>query len=145
MATRNPTVLVLDVNETLSDLSPLRETFAALGASPETADTWFAATLRDGFALTVADARPSFVDLAADNARTLLARQVHDLDAAADQLVQAFRSLNVHPDVAEGLQDLRTLHRRVVNAVHRELVVRCQRPPDGGFLEDHVRLLRRGA
>jgi 2-haloacid dehalogenase len=114
MATRNPTVLVLDVNETLSDLSPLRETFAALGASPETADTWFAATLRDGFALTVAGARPSFVDLAADNARTLLARQVHGLDAAADQVVKAFRSLTVHPDVAEGLQDLRTLHRRVV-------------------------------
>jgi 2-haloacid dehalogenase len=114
MATRTPTVLVLDVNETLSDLTPLRDVFAALGAPPERADTWFAATLRDGFALTVTGPRPSFADLAADNVRTLLSPYNHDVDAAADQVVQAFRSLTVHPDVAEGLQDLRTLHRRVV-------------------------------
>jgi 2-haloacid dehalogenase len=114
MATRSPIVLVLDVNETLSDLAPLRDTFAGLGAPPGTADTWFAATLRDGFALTVTGPRPSFVDLAADNVRTLLAPHAHDLDAAADQVIQAFRRLTVHPDVAEGLQDLRTLHRRVV-------------------------------
>ena len=114
MATRTQTVLVLDVNETLSDLSPLRDTFAALGAPPDTATAWFAATLRDGFALTVTGPRPSFVDLAADNARTLLTPHVHDVDSAADQVLQAFRSLTVHPDVAEGLQDLRTLHLRVV-------------------------------
>jgi len=114
MATRTPTVLVLDVNETLSDLSPLRDAFSALGAPPELAATWFAATLRDGFALTVTGPRPSFVDLAADNTRTLLAPYTRDLDVAAAQVIQAFRSLTVHADVAEGLQDLRTLHRRVV-------------------------------
>jgi 2-haloacid dehalogenase len=114
MASRTPTVIVLDVNETLSDLSPLRDTFAGLGAPPETAATWFAATLRDGFALTVTGPRPSFVELAADNTRTLLAPYTHDVDAAAEQVIETFRSLTVHPDVAEGLQDLRTLHRRVV-------------------------------
>jgi 2-haloacid dehalogenase len=114
MATPTPTVLVLDVNETLSDLRPLRDTFAALGAPPETAATWFAATLRDGFALTVTGPRPSFLDLAADNTRTLLAPYAHDLDAAAEQVVQSFRGLTLHADVAEGLQDLRTMHRRVV-------------------------------
>jgi 2-haloacid dehalogenase len=45
-----PAVLVLDVNETLSDLEPMRERFEQVGLPRHALDAWFAATLRDGFA-----------------------------------------------------------------------------------------------
>jgi 2-haloacid dehalogenase len=111
---RVPTVVVFDVNETLSDLAPLRDAFATLGAPAATGDTWFAATLRDGFALTVTDEKPAFVELATDVARTLLAPYIHDVDAGAEEILRTFRNLAVHPDVVEGVQDLHTLHRRLV-------------------------------
>ena len=109
-----PAVLLFDVNETLSDLTPLRDTFAKFGVPDGTADTWFAATLRDGFALTVTGTKPSFTDLATDVARGLLAPHVHDADAAVEEVVSGFRNLSVHDDVVEGIDDLHTLHVRLV-------------------------------
>jgi 2-haloacid dehalogenase len=109
-----PSVIVFDVNETLSDLAPLRAAFARFGAPDGTADTWFAQTLRDGFALTVTETKPSFSDLATDVARGLLAPHVHDADAAAEEVVRDFRSLSVHADVVEGVDDLHTQHVRLV-------------------------------
>ncbi len=47
-----PAVVIFDVNETLSDLEPLRGRFERIGAPAAMLDAWFAATLRDGFALT---------------------------------------------------------------------------------------------
>lgn len=109
-----PAVIVFDVNETLSDLTPLRATFAKFGAPDGTADTWFAETLRDGFALTVTGTKPSFTDLAMDVARGLLAPHVHDAGAAAEEVVHDFRNLSVHDDVVEGIDDLHTMHVRLV-------------------------------
>jgi 2-haloacid dehalogenase len=107
-------LVVFDVNETLSDLSPLAETFAGLGAPPDLASTWFAATLRDGFALTVTRIRLAFAQLGADVARTLLAPHADHPEAGADQVLAAFRELPVHADVVEGIEDLRRLHFRLV-------------------------------
>jgi hypothetical protein len=45
-----PEVLVLELNETLSDLEPMRERFEQVGLPRHALDVWFAATLRDGFA-----------------------------------------------------------------------------------------------
>ena len=47
-------VVVFDVNETLSDMAPLADRFADVGAPPALARLWFAALLRDGFARTAA-------------------------------------------------------------------------------------------
>jgi 2-haloacid dehalogenase len=44
-------VIVFDVNETLSDMSPLGERFSEVGAPAELARLWFSTLLRDGFAL----------------------------------------------------------------------------------------------
>lgn len=44
-------VVVFDVNETLSDLSPLSARFADLGVPESMARLWFTAVLRDGLAL----------------------------------------------------------------------------------------------
>ena len=45
-----PSVIAFDVNETLSDLSPLGARFLEVGASASAAPLWFACVLRDGFA-----------------------------------------------------------------------------------------------
>ena len=49
---RVPAVLLFDVNETLSNMSPMASRFVDVGAPAHLAATWFASLLRDGFALT---------------------------------------------------------------------------------------------
>lgn len=104
-----PAVLLLDVNETLSDLTPVRGRFVALGLPEHLAAPWFAGLLRDGMALTVTGDNPAFADLA----RASFHAVVHgrpdapsDVDAAASQVIETFMQLPLHPDVAPGLRAL---------------------------------------
>jgi 2-haloacid dehalogenase len=101
-------VLVFDVNETLSDLRPLEARFEELTGSAEACHTWFASALRDGFALSVADTRPAFAEVAREAARVQLSRTVpaDALDEAADRVMADFLALSVHPDVAGGVRRL---------------------------------------
>jgi 2-haloacid dehalogenase len=111
-----PTVLVFDVNETLSDLSPMAQRFADVGAAGELAKAWFAGVLRDGFALTVHGDDPDFADLAAAGLRTTL--NAVDLDRSLDDAVahvmRGFSDLPVHPDVVPGIEALAGLGLRLV-------------------------------
>ena len=100
-----PSVIAFDVNETLSDLSPLGARFLEVGASASAAPLWFASVLRDGFALTAAGDNPPFAGVA----RQQLLRQLADvhlnrsLEEAAQHVMDGFASLELHPDVANGL------------------------------------------
>ncbi len=67
-----PAVAVFDVNETLSDLSGLGARLEDLGAGPGVLPRWFAATLRDGFALTAAGAQANFATIGISNLASLL-------------------------------------------------------------------------
>ena len=107
-------LVVLDVNETLSDVSALRPVFAEVGLGEAAAAAWFAGVLRDGFALTAVGATAPFADLGRDGLRTMLADRPEDADAAADRVLEAFRTLPLHPDVAPGLAALRDAGVRVV-------------------------------
>jgi 2-haloacid dehalogenase len=101
--------LVFDVNETLSDLSALQPAFAAVGAPPALATTWFAATLRDGFALTAQHDAAPFAEVARACLVGLLSRQDgldRAAEAAAELVLDRFRDLPVHADVPEGLRSL---------------------------------------
>src|SRR6266508_924298 len=104
-----PSVAVFDVNETLSDMAPLAERFAEVGSAPQLARTWFASLLRDGFALAAAGGVESFATIGNDLLRTLLARDQLDrgIDEAVDHIMSGFQSLEVHPDVPEGVRRLR--------------------------------------
>lgn len=115
MSTR-PAMVVLDVNETLSDLAPLSDRFGEVGLPGSLAATWFAGLLRDGFALTVAGTAAPFADVAAESLRVLLARQPADRaeDDAVDHVMAGIAALGVHPDVPEGLRALRGLGIRLV-------------------------------
>jgi len=106
---RRPRLMVFDVNETLSDMAPMAQRFTDVGAPGHLAATWFASLLRDGFALTATGANPPFAELGAEALRTSLAGRVSDIPSAVDHIMSGFTSLQVHPDVAEGIQNLHTL------------------------------------
>ncbi|MFB9651889.1 haloacid dehalogenase type II [Pseudarthrobacter oxydans] len=101
-------VIVFDVNETLSDMSPMGERFSEVGAPAELAKLWFATLLRDGFALTASGDNGSFAAIGADVLRGLLTgvELNRPLDAAVEHVMGGMTGLGVHPDVPEGVRAL---------------------------------------
>lgn len=112
----HPTVIVFDVNETLSDLSPMADRFADVGAPTTLAKQWFASVLRDGFALTAAGGQERFSVIADAVLRTVLADVSLDrpVDAAIEHVMSGFTALPVHPDVEDGVRALRAAGHRLV-------------------------------
>ena len=95
--------VLLDVNETLLDLSGLQPAFDSLGL-PDARPLWFARTLRDGFALAASGDCRSFADVARDTLVSLDPGRLKPTDA--DGLLDAFTWLAPHPDVEAGLRAL---------------------------------------
>jgi 2-haloacid dehalogenase len=114
--TAAPSVALLDVNETLSDLTPLAGRFEDVGAPGDLLPAWFAATLRDGIALAASGGYADFPDVARGAMRALFAR-VRGLDRpleeAADHVLAGIGTLAVHRDVEPGLRRLREAGLRV--------------------------------
>ena len=111
-----PTVALLDVNETLSDFSRLGERFEEVGAPAELLPTWFAATLRDGMALTASGEYAAFRDVA----RAVLGGLLSDrpgLDTPPEEAVEhvlgGMGTLPVQADVPDGIRLLREAGMRV--------------------------------
>jgi 2-haloacid dehalogenase len=114
--TQPPSVVVFDVNETLSDMAPMAHRFADVGAPEHLAKLWFATLLRDGFALTAAGAQESFAVLAREGLRLLLpgSTSSSDVEHAVEHIMLGFTTLPVHPDVAQGVRALRAAGLRLV-------------------------------
>ena len=112
----SPALIVFDVNETLSDMSPMARRFEDIGAPAQLAKLWFASLLRDGFALTAAGASRPFAELGGDVLRTVLhgVDLDRDVDAAIEHVMSGFTELSVHPDVPDGVRALRASGRRLV-------------------------------
>ncbi|MEV8253873.1 HAD family hydrolase [Rhodoglobus sp. NPDC076762] len=106
--TNTPATIFFDVNETLSDLSPVGDAFEAIGAAREVASSWFASILRDGFALTTVGTEARFLDIATTNARDSLGGSTLSmpLDDAVDAVISAFSNVSLHSDVAASIRDL---------------------------------------
>ena len=111
-----PSVVVFDVNETLSDLAPMRQRFTEVGAPELAAQVWFTSVLRDGFALTAAGSAERFSTLAAGALRTVLVDLTlnRDLDSAIEHIMGGFLELPVHPDVPDGVRALSAAGARLV-------------------------------
>ncbi|MGW4600983.1 haloacid dehalogenase type II [Streptomyces argyrophyllae] len=111
-----PRVLVFDVNETLTDLSPLARLMARAGLPQESLPAWFAGVLRDGIALSLAGGHASFGDVARDGLRTLAAsaRGVADPEETAEDVLAALPRLPLQPDVPDGVRALRAAGYRLV-------------------------------
>lgn len=105
--TRRPTVILLDVIETLFALEPLRPRLQALGLPAGSMEGWFAASLRDSFALAATGGFAPLREILDANLDTLL--QAQGLDAApADRarVLDGMAALPPHPDVEAGLRRL---------------------------------------
>lgn len=139
----NPSVIVFDVNETLSDMSPLTDRFTEFGLPRATAALWFATLLRDGFALTAAGDPASFPQLAAEGVRQLLAAHeiAGDAGAAIRRVMEGLEQLRLHPDVVPGVPALTSTGRRLVTLSNgrTELADRLFR--DAGIRDDFEQLL----
>ncbi|MDJ0350781.1 haloacid dehalogenase type II [Cryobacterium sp. PH29-G1] len=109
MTNRTPTVIVFDVNETLSDMSPLRERFVEVGAPATLAQAWFAALLRDGFALAAAGGAAKFSVIGPHLLRQMLpaGELTGSLDDAVNHIMAGFAALDLHPDIADGIRLLK--------------------------------------
>lgn len=109
--------MFFDVNETLSDTTPVLPVLHELGAHGTTPSTWLAATLRDGFALSLTTGARTFPEVARQTLTGLLAAEP-DLDGPVDDAVErvmsVFGELPVHEDVVDGVRRLATADHRLV-------------------------------
>ena len=111
-----PSVIVFDVNETLSDMSPMNARFVDVGAPAYLARVWFAGLLRDGFALAAAGDSEKFAVIGAEALRGLL-RDVatnRGMEEAVDHIMDGLAELELHPDVANGVWALKAAGFRLV-------------------------------
>ncbi|MBG6218923.1 2-haloacid dehalogenase [Arthrobacter sp. CAN_A6] len=106
--TTRPSVIVFDVNETLSDMGPLADAFTRAGVPASLARLWFTEVLRDGFALTSAGDNPAFADLATDSLHRLLTQTSGpgDYQEQVDSIMAVFTNLSLHPDAGPGISAL---------------------------------------
>lgn len=128
-------VLVLDVNETLTDMEPLRDGFEAVGLPRHSLDAWFAATLRDGLALTAAGAYANFGELAAELLEAqLVGAGIEPTAETVQKVLSGFTRLPLHPDVAPGLQKIRAAGVRIVSLTNGRAEMSENVFRDGGIL-----------
>jgi 2-haloacid dehalogenase len=137
-----PTLLVFDVNETLSDMSPMGQRFEDVGAPAHWAKTWFAGLLRDGFALTAVDASEPFARLAAEALRVSLHGLSLDVgdEEAVEHIMSGFAGLGVHADVPDGIRALRALGIRLVTLSNGSVSV-AEELFDRAGIRDHFEAL----
>ncbi|CAO1652010.1 haloacid dehalogenase type II [Salinibacterium sp. NYA9b] len=113
--TNKPVTIFFDVNETLSDLSPVGDAFEAIGAGRGVSATWFNTVLRDGFALTSTGSQARFLEIARTNARDILRGLplTRSLESSVDAVLDAFSTVQLHDDVAPGIRALHAAGHRL--------------------------------
>ncbi|MET4589840.1 haloacid dehalogenase type II [Arthrobacter sp. 754] len=138
-----PSITVFDVNETLSDMSPMGERFAEVGAPAQLAKLWFATLLRDGFALTAAGGNGAFAEIGAEALRGLLASSDLrlDLDQAVERVMAGMAGLGLHPDVPGGVRALRAAGYRLVTLTNGSAQVAEKLFAAAGIRDQFERLL----
>ena len=134
---------MFDVNETLSDMAPLAARFTDIGASGLLAKVWFAALLRDGFALAATGGTETFTRLGAGVLRAMLAGAALNRPAsdAADYILAGIAELGVHSDVPEGVRLLRGHGLRLVTLTNGSAGVADRLLATAGIRGEFERLL----
>jgi len=136
-------VIVFDVNETLSDMAPLANRFAEVGAPKELVKLWFASLLRDGFALTASGDNGSFAVLGAEALRGLLVAEgtTGDLDRAVEHVMKGMRDLGLHADVPEGVRALTGAGYRLITLTNGATAMTERLFNEGGIRDEFELLL----
>lgn len=104
-----PKQIFFDVNETLLDLSPLKEKISKmLGGGPELVKLWFTTLLQYSLVATVGDQYRDFGEIGAATLQMVARRQGLSLSQEkAREILKPIRSLPAHADVPEGLSKLK--------------------------------------
>lgn len=137
-----PTVVVFDVNETLSDLGPMGERFVDIGLPAQWAKTWFAQVLRDGFALAATGGRAGFSDVGEGVLRTLFASAAPSRgpDEAVQHILRGLSNLDLHPDVPIGVRSLAAGGHRLVTLTNGSSSVAEQLLGSAGIRQEFEQL-----
>ena len=137
-----PAVILFDVNETLSNMSPMGQKFVEVGAPAYLAKLWFASLLRDGFALTAAGDSASFVDVGAEALRGIFSslELKQDVETAVQHVMAGFAGLSLHPDVPDGVTRLHEAGYRLATLTNGSTSVAEKLFDDGG-IRDRFELL----
>jgi len=104
-----PKVLIFDVNETLLDLAPLKESINNTLGNEYAADIWFAELLQYSLVETVSDSYHDFSQIAQEVLRMNALK--YDLELSEEKLQQTLKPitrLKAYPDVMTGLKDLKS-------------------------------------
>lgn len=138
-----PSVIVFDVNETLSDMSHIAERFEAIGAPGHLAKLWFAQLLRDGFTLAATGRNVGFAEIGAEVMREVLhdVPLNRDVEDAVSHVMGGIKQLGVHPDVPHGVQALNAARFRVVTLSNGATAVAEQLFDQAGLTYEFERLL----
>ena len=116
LSTTRPAVIFFDVNETLLDMSPLKQAVNAAFGSPAAFSQWFGLLLQHSLVATVTDEYFNFgtlADAALDmTAHMLRAQPLTHTEKHA--LTSLLTQLPAHPDVPAGLDQLRAAGYRLV-------------------------------
>ncbi|WP_298891364.1 haloacid dehalogenase type II [uncultured Serinicoccus sp.] len=141
--TSAPALLIFDVNETLSDMSPMADRFVEVGAPRAMATTWFASLLRDGFALHAAGDNPRFADVGRAVLRPMLARELRhtEVEGAVEHVLAGFGRLALHQDVEAGVRRLHDAGVRLVTLSNGSTAVAQGLLERAGLLDRFERLL----
>lgn len=136
-------VIVFDVNETLSDMSPMADRFADVGAPTSLAKEWFAGVLRDGFALAAAGDSGAFAVIGAESLHGLLGALplTRGLEDAVDHIMGGLRELGVHPDVVPGVRALTAAGFRLVTLTNGSTLLAETLFTDAGIRTEFEQLL----
>lgn len=138
-----PSVIVFDVNETLSDMSPMADRFTEVGAPAALAKLWFATLLRDGFALTASGDNGTFADIGTDALHRLLtgADLNREPGEAVKHIMDGMASLGLHPDVPDGIRVLKQAGYRLITLSNGSTTIAEKLLESAGFLDDFEAIL----
>ncbi|GAB3272265.1 HAD family hydrolase [Arthrobacter pigmenti] len=138
-----PTVVVFDVNETLSDMTAIKTRFEDVGAPAYLSELWFASVLRDGFALAAAGTGEKFVNIASAVLRNVLETVPVNrrLEDAVSHVMEGFSALPVHPGVVDGVRDLAAIGFRLVTLTNGSVDISRKLLTSAGIRDEFEMLL----
>lgn len=116
-------MVFVDVFETILRVEPLGSRFVAGGRPEHEWELFFTRTLRDGMALTLADAARPFAEIARAALRTTAGYTLSE--EALDHVLGGFRELPPHPDVEPALLALAQARVPAYAFTHGTTAVAC--------------------
>lgn len=140
--TSRPKVVAFDVIETLFSLDAVKDRFEAVGLSSPALDLWFAAGLRDAFALAASEAYAPFRDVLASALDELSVSVGQPIsEEQKEEILEAIRSMTPHADVEPALGLLGRAGIRVIALSNGSTAIATRLIESAGFEATFERVL----